>query len=257
MATGLLPHDPTKMRRAPSLAGHAFAAEEPPETLLRPGLIDWTPNLDQNDLLPICTVAGIDNAACCVAVVNGFLPKFDRTVLVPFYAAVVGCAPTAEAVMATEGAQALDVLSRQAMLGLPVWSPAPLVGLFGTLPRSRAVIANATNRLAHAYLGVQLLERDMEGGSAAWTFVPGRDDGKVVARHIIVSFRYTGLGDEDAVEFATWGRWQYGTWAWLNARLTEQHALIWRQLGNADGQNLGVAEDVLEASLHAYVTSDA
>jgi hypothetical protein len=85
--------------------------------------------------------------------------------------------------------------------------------------------------------------------SPVWDVVDGRDDGKLVGGHLIVAWDYTGLTDDAALRIATWGKFQPATWRWLQARLSEAQALIWRQLGATTGEDLGVSVETLEAEL--------
>ena len=80
----------------------------------------------------------------------------------------------------------------------------------------------------------------------------GLDDGAIVGGHCIVAWDYAGLADDATVRVATWGQWQPATWRWLAARLDEAYALLWgRELARADGVDLGVSDDVLDAELAA------
>ena len=122
--------------------------------------------------------------------------------------------------------------------------------LWGTLPNATA-IAQAIDKLGHAYLGVTLRERDMQM-PAVWDFQPGRDDGKPVGGHCIVGLDFTGLGDDDTIRMATWGQFQPATWGWLQRRLDEAHALVYRQLAATSGADLGVDVAMLQADLAAF-----
>lgn len=208
-----------------------------------------------NDHIPDCSTAGLANAAGMVYAINTKSELAINPDKVPlFYAQCVGCAPTDEAMMATDGAMLLDVLMRQWQSGFDVGLPVPLVGMPGVLPLKRSVIASAMTRLGHAYLGVTLLERDMER-LAVWDALPGRDDGAVVGGHCVIAWDYTGLGDCNTLLLATWGGWQPATWQWLAARLDEAHALVWRQLASANGVDIGVDADALEATLQSFVAA--
>lgn len=248
MRLGRLPADPAALARAPSLAAHRFAALAPPAAIDR-GAVPFAPGLYENDTLPDCTAAGLANAAGMVAALNGFSLAIDPARVPAFYAGCVGCAPTDAAMAATDGAVMLDVLTRQAVEGFDV-GPQLLAGLFGTLPLRRTAMANAIATLGHLYLGLTLRERDMEL-PAVWEVVAGVDDGAIVGGHCVVLWDYAGLADADTVRVATWGGWQPATWAWLAARTDEAHALFWRQLGAAAGQDIGVDAGMLAADLAA------
>jgi hypothetical protein len=251
-ALGRAPHDPDEVARAPSLAAHRFAAKAPPPFVNRADIPFW-PQLDQNDVLPDCTAVGLRNALGMTAEVNGFELAVDETKIPLFYAACVGVEPTVAAMAATEGAVALDVLVRQAVHGFDIGQQVPYVGKFGTLPKQRSVIAGAIHTFGHAYLGVTLHERDMEGG-AVWDVQDGRDDGEIIGGHLIVGWDYTGLTGTDTVRVATWGAWQPATWNWLMDRLDEQYALVWRQLAGPGGIDVGIDYGALEAALAVFMS---
>jgi hypothetical protein len=252
MRLGRLPHDPAALARAPTLAGHRFAAAAPPPRLDR-SAVEFVPGLFGNDHLPDCSAAGLANAAGMVAALNGYQLAINPDKVPEFYAKCVGVPPTDAAMEATDGAMLLDVLRHQWQSGFDI-GPQELVGLPGTLPLKRSVIASAMTKLGHAYLGVTLLERDMEE-AAVWDVQPGRDDGAVAGGHCLVAWDYGGLGDGDTVRLATWGGWQLATLQWLAARLDEAHALVWRQLAAANGADIGVDVDALQAAQAAFVAA--
>lgn len=251
MRLGLAPHDPVEIARAPSLAAHRFAAMAPPPILNR-NMVDFTPGLYRNDVLPDCTAAGLANAMGMVAALNGFTIAENPDAIPAFYARCVGCENTDAAMIATDGAVALDVLKLQLTTGFDVGQQIPMVGKFGTLPKSKSVIASAINTFGHSYMGVSLRERDMER-APLWDVVEGRDDGAVVGGHLIVGWDYLALSDEAPLRVATWGGWQSATWAWLLARLNEAYALVWRQLAGPSGISLSIDYATLEADLAAYM----
>jgi hypothetical protein len=244
---GRLPHDPAALERMPSLADHPLADFEPRPVVDR-NEIAFEPGLYHNDKLPDCTAAGLANAANAVAALNGFQLAIVPEKVPQFYAACVGCGPTFAAMEATPGAVVLDVLNRQAVHGFDVMMQAPLVGLHAVIPHKRAAIANAVDRLGHAYFGVTLHTRDMDA-APVWDVGDGQPDGDVVGGHVVVGWDYTGLDDDATLRLCTWGRFQKATWRWLDARLSEAHAMIWRQLGDTTGHDVGVDFAVLEDAL--------
>ena len=249
MRLGRLPADQARLARAPSLASHRFAAVPPPVRLDR-SAIEFQPGLFGNDYLPDCSAAGLANAAGMVAAINGYTLAIDAAKVPPFYAACVGCDPTDAAMAATDGAMLLDVLQRQMQSGFDVGEQVPLIGLYGTLPLDRSALASAMAHLGHVYAGVTLHEQDVDS-AAAWDLLDSAGD--VVGGHCVVLVDYAGLGDDDAVRLATWGRWQYATWRGLAARLDEAHALVWRELAAASGADVGVDADALAADLAGMV----
>ena len=252
MRLGRLPHDPARVAAAPSFVGHRFAAVPPPPVLDR-GATEFQPGLYGNDTLPDCTPVGMANAATAVSAINGFPLAITDAKVPAFYAQCINQPNATDAELAaTDGAMMLDVLTRQVTSGFDVGQESALVGLFGTMPVARSVLASGMAALGHGYWGVTLRERDMEGGYV-WDVQPGRDDGAVVGGHCIVGWSYTGLGDADTLQIATWGAWQSATWAWLQARLDEAYCIIWRQLARTDGTDVGVDVADLEAKLATFI----
>jgi hypothetical protein len=194
------------------------------------------PRMFANDQLPDCTAAGLANGALAVSALAGYEMAIDDAKVPLFYASVVGCQPTEEAMAATDGAVILDVLQRQATGGFDAGGQTPLVALAGTLQLNRIALAQAMASLGIAYLGVDLFERDMEMPDV-WDD-DGRDPGALVGGHCLDSFDYTGLADDRKVRLATWGRMQPATWRWLDSRVREAHGLLWRQIRGCDGVDL-------------------
>jgi hypothetical protein len=197
--------------------------------------VPFMPRLFANDILPDCTAAGLANAAGAVAALNGYALNIDPTLVPRFYADCVGCAPTFDAMAATDGAVMLDVLRLQAQSGFAI-GPQSLAGRSGTIdPTSRIALALGLARFGAGYWGVTLRERDMELGARVWDVLDGRDDGAVVGGHCVIAFDYTGLADTDTVRIGTWGEWRPASWAWVHARIAEAHGVVWRQLARPDG----------------------
>jgi len=252
MRFGRLAHDPAEVARVPSLAMHGFAASPPPPSLDRSD-VGFHPGLYHNDVFPVCTAAGLANAAGLVAAINGFALITDVNRVLDFYSEIAGIDPTDEALAASDGVLMTDVIRRQTLAGFDVGTQTPLVGLAGTLPViNRSTLASAMARLGHAYVGVTIRERDMDVRPGVWDAEAGRDDGEVVGRHAMVLGDYAGLGDARTVRAATWGDWQSVTWAWLRDRLDEAYGFVWRQLATPEGADIDVDPDVLAAQLRSW-----
>ena len=207
---GRLPHDPVALVRMPSLADQRLASFAPRPVVDR-SEVEFRPGLYHNDTLPDCTAAGLANAASAVAALNGFQLAIVPEKVPQFYAACVGCAPTFAAMEATLGAVVLDALNRQAAHGFDVLMQSPLVGLHAVIPHKRSAIANAIDRLGHAYFGITLHQRDM-GEAPVWDVGDGRADGDAVGGHVVVGWDYAGLDDGATLRLCTWGRFQKATW---------------------------------------------
>lgn len=233
---------------APQLAAHHVATLRPAPMVDRRDL-PFAPGLYRNDALPDCTAVALANAARAVAIVNGYELAVEPERVPEFYASCVGVAPTTEAMAATSGAVALDVLNRQAVHGFDVGAQS-LVGLHGVLPPRRTAVASAIDRLGHAYIVVELRERDMEL-SPVWDVEPRRDDGEVVGWHAVVGWDYLSLADDGVMRLATWGGFQRTAWRWIDARMREAYGIVWRQLVGDDGTQFGVDVATLTADLAA------
>lgn len=244
MRLGRLPHDVAALAEAPR---HRFAVVQPPRVLDRSS-VELIPGLYGNDRYPDCTAVALANAARGVAALNEFGLVIDSAKPLAFYGSCVGDPPN---LAATDGAVMLDVLDRQCAKGFDV-GPQELVGRYGVLPHDRTTMALAMARLGTLYLGVTLYERDMQlvDTSKIWDVADGRDDGQVVGGHAVFAWDYDGRRDTDTVRLGTWGAWQRATWSWLEHRLDEAYAVVWRQLARADGTFYdGVSPDGLVEEL--------
>ena len=228
---GRLPHSITKFMEAPR---HVFGDVVPP-TILDRRSINFVPGLYYNDTLPVCSAVGIINAARAVAKLNGYDLVVEDADVPAFYASVVGCLPTTEAIVATEGVVLLQALAEQERYGFNI-GPQSLVAGWKTVNiKSRTDIANTINRLGSIYTGVNLHERDMQTVGQLWDVIPGRDDGGFVGGHAVIIWDFLGLSDYSTVRIGTWGAWQTATWAWVHSRIEEAYGLAWRQLVKASG----------------------
>jgi hypothetical protein len=242
MRCGLLPHDPVALAASPR---HTFGAVQPSPELDRRKW-DFQPGLYGNDKLANCTVAGLANAARAVSALNGSDLYVEDDLVPAFFADIAGNPPDLAAV---DGLVMLDVLAYQALHGFPIGTQTPLVGRSATVATNRTAVAQALCRLGPVLLGVTLRERDMED-LPKWDAPYGRDDGAEVSGHMVVAIDYNGLVFSDTVRVATWGHWKGATWEWLNSRLDEAHAVVWRQLERADGTfYAGLSADDLVAEL--------
>ena len=248
MRLGRLPHNPLAVALAPQLAAHRFGAFAPPPKLDR-SHIDYQPGLFRNDVLPDCSAAGIVNAASAASALNGSALAIDPATVPPFYALCAGCEATDAAMEASDGAVLIEVLQRQLRDGFPVGTQTPLVARFAVVRPDRIALANAMVRFGSVYAGVTLHQAEME-----WPAVWDLGDSAVVGGHCVVFFDYTGLGDADTVRVATWGMLQDVTWRFIEERTDEAYVLLFgRELARADGIDLGVSDDQLDAELAAMV----
>lgn len=250
MRLGRLALDPATVAKVPSLGTHTYALTPPPPEVNRKG-VDYTPGLYQNDVLPVCTAAGLANAATQVAALNGWKLAVDPTAIPEFFAECVGCANTFDAIQATQGAYLTDVLRRQLTFGFSI-GPQVLVGLPGKVRLGRVAIAQTIATFGHNWAGFDLYERDMDLPTV-WDL--GSLAGNVVGGHCMTFWDYTGLGDTDVVRLASWGQLRNATWQWVETRIRESYAFYWRQLTSAKGTNLGVNTERLRAALDIFTAA--
>ena len=88
MRLGRKPHDPDRLA---AVTPHVTAAgEAPPAAVLVPG--GFQPELLHNDILPVCTDAGLINSArLWFMKFEHYDPAYDVQTLLQFYADCVGC----------------------------------------------------------------------------------------------------------------------------------------------------------------------
>jgi hypothetical protein len=188
-----------------------------------------------------------------MAALNGFGIDIPTERVVAFYSASTGYDP---ADPSTDlGGVELDVLAYQLQHGFDHGGQTKLVGTFATFdPADRAMMANAMAKVGPVYLGVNLAEADMDMGGAWDTTTPGNQEPGSWGGHCLISWDYTGLGDDDVVRLGTWGMWVPATWRWIRDRTEEAHVILWRQLMKASGQNFaGLDYDRLRADNMAWV----
>ena len=224
---GRLPHSPEAVAAAPSLR---YAAEAPPPATLDRSAVDYRPQLLGNDAYPNCTVVALINAALAVeALQTNAALAFNDQSWVPFYASLAGCAPTPEAIAATDGLVLLDVLRRQGTQGFDIGAVAPLTGDFGAVPLDRASLALCMARLGGVYLGIDLYQSDMDAvdEGRGWSANGMGAVGPLVGGHCVWLWAYEGLQPDDTVQIATWGALQPATWVWVLARAREAYAILY------------------------------
>lgn len=215
-------HDPVALAEMPA---HRFGVRIASPIVDRRAF-DYTVGLYGNNELGDCTCVAMANYARGVALLNGFGLDITEDQVKALFGEVGGTTD----LPAIPGLVALDVIKYQQAHGFAVTNQS-LVAHAGTVDITRNALANAIERLGGAYLGVRLYERDMDSVGATWDVQDGRDDGRLVGRHMINAWDY----DTTRVRIGTWGMLQPATWDWVLSRLDEAHALVWRQLAAADG----------------------
>ena len=245
---GRLPHDPAALALAPSLAGHKLAAMLPSPVIDR-RQVPFAPRMFDNDTLPDCTAAGMANLTLAIGALNGFQPIVLDPAVPAFYADTIGQhGATLAALAATDGAVMLDVMRYTASRGFSTGAQL-LVPRFGVLAVDRLRIATAIDRLGGAALGVTLYARDMDGAESPATWTADGNPGAVEGGHALMAWDYSGLDNDHTVRLATWGGFKTCTWAWIEARCDEAYGLVFDQLGQTNGQSLGVDFAALDAAL--------
>lgn len=218
---------PTPFNRLQEATSFPTKASSPfPPTVLDRSSLPFFPGLFENDIFPDCTAAALANSALAVSALQNIILPIEPASIPTFYASCVNCAPVPSAIAATEGAVILDVLEKQLISGFDVGEQVRLAALHGTIQQSKTAFALHLAKFGCLYIGVNLYDSDMDGGP--WDL--SRPSGSFIGGHALVLWDYLGLGDQETVRLATWGKLQTATWAWLFSRLTEAHGLFWRQL---------------------------
>lgn len=241
------------VENVPSLAAFpSFLQIQPPAILTRDN-INPNPKMFFNNIYGNCTSAGLGNSLLAVTSLFGTTLDIPETCAVDFYSESTGFNPADPST--DQGGYEPLVLQYALTNGYPtknyrfrpIWGSCP-VG-------NRKVIANAINMLGVVYIGVTLYQEDEDAISNGqrWTVNPNGNM-SVVGGHCVLIWGYTGLGDNDWVKIITWGGIVYATWAWIESRMDECHALAWHQLMPADTKNqLGQDWDTLVSLNKQYL----
>lgn len=250
---GRLPPDPARLALAPSLAEHTFSMMLPPAKLDRSAL-GFKPLMADNDHYPDCTGASLFNHARINAKLLGFELVCDEKMVLPFYAKCIGQPDDPIILAASQGAQALDVVSTMAKDGFDIGrsvgsEPNIYVGKFFTIPIQKSTLALTVDRCA-LWCGVNLYEADESG---PWNTI-GSKKGKLVGGHQINIFDFPeGLDDGDTITVQTWDSPIEATWGWLMDRIDEAYGIIWPQLEKPNDQSwLGISMAQLDADMRQF-----
>ena len=232
---GMLPHDPAQIARLPQFRAHAVSRLAAPPVLDRSS-VTFIPGLDGNDRIGDCTAVGLANAARAAVAINGYTLGIPPTAAPAFYSAASGYDPAKPET--DQGMVEAEVFLYQARHGFDYGGPTPLVAGFATAdPGDLNALRVMAWKCGSAYLGVNLAVADQ--GAVIWDTdtpasagdpTPGSWGG-----HCLLAYSWSGTADTDIVRLATWGALQRATWRWVRSRLTETHALFWRQFGDVDG----------------------
>lgn len=241
-----------------------FCARQAPARLIR-AQIDPQPLMLGNDALGDCTAAGIGNHLRATAALAQF--RLDVTVAnaVQFYSKSTGYVPGDPDT--DNGGVEVDVLSTALRTGFEL-DTQTLFPLWGSAdPTDLNSMRNIMAGLSAAYMGVQLSSADLwedpDGNPApVWdTDTPaayGDPTPDPEKGHCLLGWDYTGTADTDIVTLLTWGAKQRATWRWVRSRMTEVHALAWRQLHAPGGlYPCGDDWDALVAANDAYLRGAA
>lgn len=221
---------PAAYAAAASIADHPLIATGDAWTAGRRDT-SWLPYLGKNDIQPVCTSAGMMNAARWLAHLQGFDLNAVEAMVQPFYAGCVGCAPTDDAIMATAGASVPVVMSRLAEPGYDLAPAITYTGIARRIPDDSRTIANCIARFGFVGAGVGVDQTRDNFDTAIWTA------GSTAAHedHFVPLL----TADQDVVTFATWGQIWAADWGWIDQNLAEAWVVIFPQLVTADGTYLG------------------
>lgn len=247
-------HRPIFPANRPMLTDHKILLRQAPPKLIRDHTDPGARN-DANSDLGDCTAEGIANEARAQAAIAGYTIEIPKVKTVGFYSQSTGYSPTVP--NSDQGGVELLVLANAAQQGFDGGQQTRLFPLWGSIDQKDLNgIQLVSSAIGPPYLGVALALADQAGG--VWdTDTPANQGdpapGSWGYHCLLGPWSYTGTEPTDVVELITWGMRQKATWRWLQSRITEAHAVMFRQLLKANV--LGVDYDRLAADNAAYLQS--
>lgn len=215
MKLGKLP--PKFDSRTLKLANYLVSSALPP---LLP-IVNWSDAVSvawgmmDNDQLGDCTCAGLGHIVMTVTSnADGIVVPTDAEIL-QMYEVVGGYQPGDP--NTDQGATELDALNFMRQTGLA----GVKVDAFADVDQSKLDEVKMTVQLfGAAYIGVNILQADMDNFRAGRPWDVGANDGAVLGGHAIPIVDF----DESGGNCVTWGTLQPFTWRWFTARCDEVHA---------------------------------
>ena len=223
-ALGCFHHDDDRLAAAPVLAALRPAGASSFDLSSR-GAVPFDPVLGNNDIVGDCTAVALMNAAAfSFRLATGADLDVDEGRCVPFFASVVGCAPTIAAARLVDGAYMIDVLNRQIDHGYDMGCPGmpSIVGTFATVPLRRPTIAAALRDFMALPIEIGVTPTDGET-DMPWPELPDRQR----TNHAACLSWCSGTADGDTVEIFTWGRRARMSWLALECRMNVAWAPVY------------------------------
>lgn len=250
MRLGRLDTDPGVLARAPQIRYGASQLDVPDHNV--PNL-RFDPKLWQNNELPICTMVAQLNCMRTNSNALGYDLSISDDAAMSQYARVVKCAPTVEAIKATDGTYMLAAGAQTALHSFDL-GPQKISGGLVTTAVERRHIAKTILTFGHLYTGIYLYANDM--GETDWN-APKEERGDFVGGHAITAVGWTGLGDTDDVIVDRWGQWYRTPWSWFLDRTTEAHAWTFPQIRVPSAANTS-GPDIWQimAEAHQFATQE-
>jgi len=231
---GLKACDPKAMRQFFQYKNHPLALRAPKSVLDRRAL-NVTPDVNANNIAPDCTAVQICNS---IKVFSALYAGFGYSVPTPetlrIYSTTVGCPNTLADICKTDGALFSDIVSLVRRTGVKIADQLEGVPDVAVLDNSISQLALATELYGAGSIGIRLYDRDEQDiASGKMLDFDGRDSGTLQGRHMTMTFDYLGLADTAQWRINLWGVWYPVTTRWLQARIDETWALMWRNLVSA------------------------
>jgi hypothetical protein len=238
MQLGRKPLDAALIAGLPTLDCHDFALAPPPASLAQRRTLNYGLQMYANDRVGDCGLAGIANGASAEAALQGYALGIGVERVLAFYGRF-GYRP--DDPKTDQGVVLTDVLANQAQQAFYAEDQLPLTGPYATIdPHDRAMLARVMDQVGWVYGGVSLAKADQVADvwdtntpASAGDPTPGSWGG-----HCALPLYHTGFDDTDLVYFGTWGREHPATWRWVESRLAEAHAIIWRPIAGVDNDRL-------------------
>lgn len=247
-------HAPVFPKNRPMMTSQRMMARQAPPKLVRDH-IDPGAELDENDSLSDCTAAGMANEARAQAAIAGYKLTIPTPKTVDFYSQSTGFNQTTKS--GDNGGVELDVLANAARDGFDIGQQTRLFPVWGSIePQDMNALRLVSSSIGPVYGGFALALADQQGG--VWdTDTPASQGdptpGSWGYHCALPGWSYTGTEPTDVVEILTWGMRQRATWRWIQSRITEAHAVGFRQLINAS--RTGLDWDCWEADCSSYLQS--
>lgn len=234
---GLLAHHPAQLAAMPNFVQPETSVYTIPECLDR-RMIAFAPDVDSNTIYPDCTAVQVANSIKAFSTIYSGVP-FSVPVqnVLNLYATTVGVHATPEDLRATHGAVYAEVIKNVLAHGLQVNDQLMCVPNVCVLDNSIKQLATATDLYGCANIGIRLYERDMQIAASPEEILldaDGSETGRMVGRHMTMTWDYLSLAPTGVWRVNMWGRLLPVTTRWLQSRVDESWAHIYRNLVSPD-----------------------